>query len=621
MTEIISVILCTTAIFAAIMLNLAVRPTVSRKLIGFAVAITAIGGLLIYGYGYACTVDSIPLAVIRATFAVCTIFVGENNLGDIIDAPLLQYSSAQIAFWLLHLMGLFGSTSAIITAIGSKVLRQFRIWLIRNRDLAVIYSLSPNTLDFGRKLLEEGNYSLVYVDADGDNNLSGSVDHMGCLLYSDSDALIASPRFLKKLGLRPGSRKIRIYALDDDIVANQQYAQSFLRTLQLMDIRTEQSALTIRGPEDETDNRFQARNQSYGYGSIISLNEPEMTARLLIRNYPPCTTLSFSDQGRALQDFHALIIGFGRFGQAILKQLVMNSQFEGSSCHISVFAPDYDQLMGRLFSECEELLKQYHIDFYHHDGRSRELYNYLNQNAKSIRYIVVSTGDDRMNAEIAGELQPYLSRRGYAIPVYQCSSSGVRYKVNADKVVQHSIYTPELLCSDTIDRMAMELNQTYCGSGTLRENWLNCDYFSRMSSRASADFAVSLLHSAGIEPEEALTHWDPQGELLENLAKTEHLRWCAFHYSMGFRSMSQEEFNHRAEVYRRELAETGMGKIRISKDLNQRIHACLIPWNELDELSARENAITGKNTDYKEMDRNNVRAIPDVLRAMEKNLP
>ena len=618
MTEIISVILCTTAIFAAIMLNLAVRPAVSRKLIGFAVAITAIGGLLVYGYGYACTVDSIALAVIRATFAVCTIFVGENNLGDIIDAPLLQYTSVQVAFWLLHLIGLFGSTSAIITAIGSKILRQLRMWLIRNKDLAVIYSLTPNTLDFGRKLMEERNYSLIYVDADGNNNLSGSVDHMGSLLYSDSDALKASPRFLKKLGLRPGSRKIQLYALDDDIVVNQQYAQSFLHTLQLLDIRTEQSALTIRGPEDETDNCFQARNESYGYGSVISLNEPEMAARLLIRSYPPCTTLTFSDQGRALQDFHALIIGFGRFGQAVLKQLIMNSQFEGSNCHISVFAPDYDQVMGRLFSECEELLKQYHIDFHNHDGRSRELYNYLNQNAKSICYIVVSTGDDLMNAEIAGELQPYLSRRGYNMPVYKCSSSGVRHKVHAAKVVQHSIYTPELLCSDTIDRMAMVLNQSYCGSGTLRENWLNGDYFSRMSSRASADFAVSLLHSAGVSISEALERWEPQGELLENLAKTEHLRWCAFHYSMGFRPMSQEEFHHRAEVYRREAADTGVGKIRISKDLNQRIHACLVPWDQLDALSARENAITGKNTDYKEMDRNNVRAIPNVLRAMEE---
>lgn len=617
MTQIISVILCTTAIFAAIMLNLAVRPNVSRKLIGFAVGITAVGGLLVYGYGYACTVDSIPLAIIRATFAVCTIFVGDNSLGDIIDAPLFQYNAVQIIFWLLHLMGLFSSTSAIITAIGSKVLRQLRMWLIRNRDLAVIYSLNPNTLEFGRMLMAENNLSLVYVDPDGDNHLSGSVDHIGCLLYSDSDALNASRRFLKRLGLRPGKRKVRLYALSEDIVADQQYAQSFLKALQSLDIRIDQTALTIRGPEDETDNRFQARNGSYGYGNVISLNEQDMVARLLIRSYPPCQTLTFS-QGRALQDFHALIIGFGSVGQAVLKQLVMNGQFEGSRFRLSVFAPNYDQVTGKLFSECEELLNQYPIDFYAHDGRSRELYNYLNQHIRTLRYIVVCAGNDLLNAEIAGELQSYLSRRGYDTPVYQCSHSGIRYKVNADEVRKHSIYTPELLCSDKIDRMAMVLNQSYCGSGTARENWLNCDYFSRMSSRASADFATALLHSAEVSPDDARKHWDPQGELLENLAKTEHLRWCAFHHSMGFRAMTRMEFQDRADIYRHQQAETGTGKIRIGKDLEKRIHACLIPWEELDDLSARENAVTGKNIDYKEMDRNNVRAIPEVLQAMDE---
>lgn len=617
MTEIISVILCTTAIFSAIMLNLAVRPTISRKLIGLVVGITAVGGLLIYGYGYACTVDSIPLAIIRATFAVCTIFVGDNNLGDILDAPLLQYTSVQIIFWLLHLMGLFGSTSAIITAIGSRVLRQLRIWLIRNRDLAVIYPLNASTLEFGRKLMAEDSLSLVYVDSDGDNNLSGAVDHIGCVLYSDSDALNGSARFLRRLGLRPGKRNVRLYALADDIVANQQYAQALLDALQSLDIQAEQTALTIRGPEDETENRFQARTGVYGYGSVISLNEPEMTARLLIRSYPPCNTLTFSDQGRAQQDFHALIIGFGSVGQAVLKQLVMNGQFEGSKFHVSIFAPDYDQVTGKLFSECEELLNQYDIDFHAHDGRSRELYQYLNLHIETLRYIVLCTGNNLLNAEIAGELQPYISRRGYHIPVYQCSHSGICYKVNADKVFKHSIYTPDLLCSDKIDRMAMMLNQSYCGSGTPQENWRKCDYFSRMSSRASADFSAALLYSAGVTPQDALTHWDPQGALLENLAKTEHLRWCAFHYSMGFRAMPPEEFDRRAEIYRRELAETGTGSIRIGKDLARRIHACLVPWEELDNLSARENAVTGKSIDYKEMDRNNVRAIPDVLRAMK----
>ena len=46
-----------------------------------------------------------------------------------------------------------------------------------------------------------------------------------------------------------------------------------------------------------------------------------------------------------------------------------------------------------------------------------------------------------------------------------------------------------------------------------------------------------------------------------------------------------------------------------------RTHACLVPWEELDALSARENAITGDQVDYKAMDRNNVLALPEILGA------
>ena len=86
----------------------------------------------------------------------------------------------------------------------------------------------------------------------------------------------------------------------------------------------------------------------------------------------------------------------------------------------------------------------------------------------------------------------------------------------------------------------------------------------------------------------------------------------------GWEHVSREEFDARAGIYRTEVAKTGSSRVRIGKDLNQRIHACLIPWEDLDDLSARENAVTGKNLDYKEMDRNNVRAIPNVLRAMDE---
>ena len=58
--------------------------------------------------------------------------------------------------------------------------------------------------------------------------------------------------------------------------------------------------------------------------------------------------------------------------------------------------------------------------------------------------------------------------------------------------------------------------------------------------------------------------------------------------------------------------------VKISKDARARRHACLVPWEELNALSKRENELTGRNTDYQQMDINNVLALPKLLREQEK---
>ena len=42
-----------------------------------------------------------------------------------------------------------------------------------------------------------------------------------------------------------------------------------------------------------------------------------------------------------------------------------------------------------------------------------------------------------------------------------------------------------------------------------------------------------------------------------------------------------------------------------------------VPWDELDELSGREEAVTGKNPQYKAMDIANIKAIPEILKQIK----
>lgn len=610
-------IVAAAVLFLAIILCLAVPPKRTKKVLGIIAVLAVIAALGLYGYGYQAAYQEDAHAVsniLRTVFDSCRIFVGANNWSEVKvvygTKPLWEF-----VFWLVHLLAMITSASAVIVSLGSRLLKKIRIRLFRMRDITLIYGLSENTLDFGLELVEKEKAAVLYVDHGARSELHAAVEQMGALVRSDGDALEGNLRFLKSIGLKKGKRKLRVYALDGSMIANQQFAGRLMNALEKQGILPEQTALTILSAGNETDNPLQAVHGRYGYGSLISINEPEMVARILVRNYPPCRSLTFDGNGRAESDFHGLVIGFGRIGQAVLRQLVMNSQFQGSGCRIAVFAPDYEQRMGWLAHECRDMLAHYNIRLFPYDGRSRQLYDYIAENIGSLNYVAICAGSETANLEIGEQLQTFLLRHGCTAPILMCTGKGVYHQSPDDHITSHRIYTPEILCSDRIDRMAMVLNQSYAGRGDIRENWKNCGYFDRMSSRAAADFHDALLYCAGITADEAMENWNPEGELLENLAASEHLRWNAFHYCMGFRPMTEEEYQQRADAYPDEIKKDA--SYRITKDVDKRIHACLIPWEALDAYSAKENAVTGGHRDYAENDRNNVRNLGKLLRAMK----
>lgn len=609
------VIVWTAALFGAIILYLALSPKFIKKLLGVFAAITAVGALLLYGYGYAQLEKDAAVAVFRAAFAVCKIFVGANAWGDI--GGVFVHTGTKVVFWLLHLMGLFATAGAVVTSLGSGLLRWIRVWLRRWRDIAIIYGLNEDTLAFGRSLMEGKAPAVLFVDQGAKDQEFAAVRHMGAILHTDTQALEGTVRFLKRIGLRGGKRKLRVYALQSDILANQNYARKLLISLEKRGIKPQQTALTLLGPGDEVDNPFLNTDDGYGFGSVISINEPEMVARILMRQYPPCEKMTFDETGRATKDFHGLIIGFGDIGQAVMRQLVMNSQFCGSKFRLAVFSPSYMQKMGRLAHECAAMLAHYDIAFHPYDGRSCQLYDYLEENIGTLDYIAVCAGSTQINSQIGEQIREFVQRKGGRAAVYQCSHWGVSCRTQ-EKIHLHKIYTKDILSTDQIDAMAKVLNQSYTGKGDMEENWRKCGYFNRMSSRASADFAKALLRCAGISQEEAIAHWAPEGQLLENLAETEHLRWNAFHYCMGFRPMTEEEFALRAKEYRSRKQRDPKTDYRIARDMDQRIHACMIPWDALDAYSEKENAVTGEARHYSENDRNNVRDLGKLLRAAKK---
>lgn len=613
-TMIAAILIC----FIAAMLNLAVESRVRMRMTRAALVTAALLGAFFYGYGYAWCEGLHVYSLIKALLALCRMFGGANDLGAVQAAPLFRYPVAISVFWLAHYLAFYVTASATIAALGERLLRRIRVMRLRKGPLLLIYGVNPHSVTYGRRMARDKGRSVVLVDPDDSSSYESAVKAFGGVLEKDDDALAASPRFLRQLNVKPGKRKLELAALHTDGRRNLEYAMKLQASMKARGIRPEQASLLAAGLGDEAA-ALQALSGE-GYGNVYAFDNHDLIARMIVRDHPPCDQIRFDETGRAAEDFHAVIVGFGRMGRAVLNSLTANGQFAGSRFRADIFDP----AAQNGFLHNHPMMRQYDIRFHAVDGRSDGFYSFLEENRKQIRMIVLCTGDRGKNREIAEDLAGWFPRdEKMPTTVYATQESCFRLDENRCEASSPHFFDRDGLDLEQMDDMAMQVNQIYCeeagSTQSAEENWRQCSYMSRQSNRACADFYPAVLRASGKTEEQVLAgEWPPAEEVLENLSVTEHLRWCALQYTMGYSAMSGKVWDRRAKQYQEEKASGKTPGWRISKDDEKKLQACLIPWDDLDELSRRENAVTGGHVDYKKLDRNNVLQIARVLSARRK---
>jgi len=630
MPDYIPIIVFVALLFGAMILRLATSRGFSNKLTGWLVVIAAFGGFIFYGYAYAQHESDPFLAVIRALLSVCDMFTGSVDENAIEYAKLYVNPPSLILFWLIHLMALYSTASATIAIIGAEALRKLRVWLSRWGNLNIIYGATAESIEFARKLPK--NSSIVYVDPTPGEGSSNGIKKNDYLLRSDNNALSANKAFAKSVGIRRGKRSITLYANGKDGAQNLSYAKALLDTLQECRINPEQTRLVIWGVNEYVAAEFKSVEGKYGYGTVNSILESELAARVLIRKYPPCQTIQFDENGLAQQDFHALVIGFGQLGQNVFQQLLSNGQFYGSRFRCDIFDPNFSTISDFL---PEQMLANYDIRPHCDTCCSKTIHSFLKENIGSLNYIAVCTGSDDNNKEIASDIALYCLHKKVHIPIYQISRERIiQTQVNLDSEMRRTqiqylsawydlddldpgtlnnekieLFDPNLIHVETYDMLAMSIHHSYIGTNqSALQLWMECPHFIRTSCRSAADYMEALFHAVGIAKDGKLcTTEPPEKELLINLAISEHMRWCAFHFCHGYCAMTHEQILQRAEMHR------ANHRIRVMKDVENRTHACLIPWDQLDELSSLEHALTGRSVDYKQYDIDNVLTVYRVM--------
>ena len=606
-------------LFAALLISLGFQPKLMNRLLGVLFLFAGIAGLLFYGYGYYSLSGGSLMTVVKTVFWVFCMFLGRNDIGTISKVPLLSESGIQIVIYLTHLLALYATASAVVTNVGARLIRSLNLLLLHHKKINLIFGVNDDTLEFAAKLQKQEKAALVFVDDGGGASYNNRILKMGGILMNDSASTAPEASFLRRIGMKPGKKELALYCLSQDLTANLRYAEGAKQILAEKGILPEQTSISLLTLDEQAGEALQASGDAGGFGSVLALEPEDLMARLLIREYPPCATMRFQENALAAENFEALVVGFGRSGQAVLRQLIMNGQFAGSTFHALVIAKDYSRESGSFMSRFSGLTEHYALDFLEDNARSLRVYEYLEQHIKELNYIAVCTGNDALNAEVSREYRTFLNERGGRAVVVECSRTSLTSYPGQDGIPKKTgIYTTDILCANRLDQMAMQINHRYhqAEGRTAEADWACCDYFSRQSCRASADYCAAFLAAAGIREEALATDgWPENPELLSRLAETEHLRWCAFHYCMGYSPMPEDVFAARAAAYRKETAETGSSRIRVGKDTEKKQHACLIPWEDLPALDQKELDLTGREVHYQQLDIDNVLLIPALLGA------
>lgn len=616
----VTVVILSTALLLAMVLNLALKPSFSARLTTACMIIAFIGGVIIYGVGFAESTGDIGLSMIRTPFCVIKMFVGINDFSSIADTTPVSTPFGLIVFWIVHLLAFYSMASAAMFTLGEEALRYLRMFLSAKGDLTLIYGISDRSINLGKECREAGTGSVVFIAENADHTAVTDLNNMGMSVIDGPSATASDKSVMRRL--RVSRRKINVFALDEEDQALF-YALGLKDALKEAGVAPENTAITLPGAEDIITSMLQVSSDQYGYGYVNVYDSAMLAARALIRTCPPWDLVRFGSDGRAQEDFDCAIVGFGKHGQAVLKQLLMNGQFAGSTFHAAVFSPNFENEAGYMKAECASMFENYDISSFMADGRSIEFYNYVDKRLGTLKLIAVCTGNEESDREISDNLMMYLKRRSAEhICVVRCGEEGVRYQETVGSpIITADIYSLDYLSAQKADRDAILINSTYDDSErTDWEKWVACDSFSKMSSRASADFIPAFIRESGLSAEDIMAgNWPPAPDVLEVMGETEHLRWNAFHFVMGYSPMNSAEFDERAKIYK-ECIEEGIPCIRLSKDSENRTHACLVSWDELDILSQKENSVTGRDVNYKQYDINNILALPDILKLRDTSI-
>ena len=368
-----------------------------------------------------------------------------------------------------------------------------------------------------------------------------------------------------------------------------------------------------------------------------------------------------------------VIIGHNNLCYEFLKGALWCGRAKGLTMSIELIDASAQTLSQQLAFDCPELHHlagtEYDVGFYNIEPLSEQLARHLSKRALDITYVLVSLDDDLEGIRVAKRVREILEQERIDSPgttpqplvfvrVEDTLLAATLAKAQAPKGQSYgltAVGSRESLLSygnvfyPSLEMWARNLNRAYWGYFDLPEGQERTDLdamasaayekleYNRTSSMASAIFLKYDLYSfcqtiawgecSALPPQDLPSAKDWQLPLddpafskvidaynayvqkgdCEWLQRLEHERWNAYVRTLGFRQASEDEYR---AFYPR---------TKCDQDQLARLHICLVPYDELDQVDAMVERVEGKRKakGFKEVDKAVIENLANIVRTKD----
>ena len=327
--------------------------------------------------------------------------------------------------------------------------------------------------------------------------------------------------------------------------------------------------------------------------TILIHHYATLVTRQLIDDYHPVDSVNINtDTASATTDFNTLIIGFGQIGTNVLRKLIEQGQFVGSTFHATVIDKYINILQGRFEHLYPGVMANYAIHFIEAEVGNAKFYTEIKNIIESLNYIVISLGDDNLNIQTALEIleiNNIKNKKSLKIFVKLEDESHWKETLNEfrDQIFifgeSDKVFSDKNILQSESERRGRIVHAVYCKLYNDDRSFDEITRHEQLSNISVAEHLyvkVKLLGNDSLAVFTAKYHDNIEfnkslSEIQKlNLSVGEHLRWNAFHFIHGWTTLSLEEIP----------GATKDEKYKNRKNTGLKIHSCLTIWENLEKL-------------------------------------